>query len=159
MNKKIRGLILGGVLSLFMTTGVFATGNGNDGCQLGDGFTVGTHVNSNEHKIDNVTQDDWENYVNRVNTTKSGIWIEAPNNLNGNGWHTYKVYEDKDYNHVKDNNQQIEVVHIKFINAGEKDSNPILPPPTGDTSIIPLVIGAGATLSTLIAVNTKKKNK
>lgn len=168
MIKKLRILLLSGALSLSMVTGVFAGGNGNDGCQLGN--VPGEHEKSNEHKIDNVTKEDWLNYVNKVNTTNTGIFIEAPNNLNGEGWHTYKVYEDTDYNHEKDNNHQIEVVKIKFLKSEDKssepstpdvkpDDKPILPPSTGDTSIMPLVIGAGTIISTLIVVNAKKKDK
>lgn len=164
MIKKLKILLLSGALSLSMATGVFADGNGNDGCQLGTNVP-GEH-DGNQHKISNVTQADWETYVDTVNTTNTGIVIEGPNNLNGNGWHTYKVYADTNYDHEKDNNQQIEVVHIKFLTSEDKgdkpitpDDKPILPPGTGDTSIMPLVIGAGAIVSTLIVVNVKKKDE
>lgn len=167
MIKKLRILLLSGALSLSMATGVFADGNGNDGCQLGTNAPGEHNSNSNVHTISNVTQEDWEIYVNTVNTTKTGIVIEAPDNLNGEGNHTYKVYEDKNYNHKIDKGEkQIEVVHIKFLTSGDKgdkpitpDEPPILPPGTGDTSIMPLVIGAGAVTSTLIAINAKKKDK
>lgn len=154
MIKKLKILLLSGALSLSMVTGVFA-GNGNDGCQLGPGVT-GEH-NGNQHKITTVTQADWENYVNKVNTTNTGIVIEKINGSDDN--HTYHVYKDENYDHEKDNNQQIEVVHIKFLTSGDKGNKPILPPSAGDTSIMPLVIGAGAVTSTLIAINAKKKDK
>ena len=141
MNKKIKSLIVSGLLMVGMTGLSFADGNGNDGCQVPN---LRGHEGSNEHKIENITQGTWEEYVNTVNTTNTGIVIEAPNNLNGNGWHTYKVYKDEDFDHVKDDGQQIEVLHVKFNvpltdeEREEKNNDPVpTPPPVPPTPVNP----------------------
>lgn len=154
MNKKIKSLIVASMMVLSMCGSVFAAGNGNDGCQVPN--LRGHDDGSNEHKIENVTQETWENYVATVNSTNTGIVIEAPNNLNGNGWHTYKVYKDANCDHVKDNNKQIEVLHVKFnvkltdeeLEAKKEPPKVDLPelpeeePETGDASSM-LMLGTG----------------
>lgn len=171
MNKKIKSLLVAGLLVVGMSGTAFA-GNGNDGCQVPN---LRGHEGSNEHKIENVTQETWEEYVTTVNTTNTGIVIESPNNLNGNGWHTYKVYKDEDFDHEKDDNTQIEVLHVKFNvplteeEKEEKSNVPVVPPvqpvdpptlpeedpETGDTSSL-LFVGTALVSAAALLINKKK---
>ena len=130
MNKKLRTLLLAGVIFANLG-GVAFAGNGNDGCQVPG---LRGHEGNNEHKVENVTQETFLSWVAEVNSTNTGIVIEAPNNFNGNGWHTFKVYADEDFDHVKDDNKQIEVLHVKFNvelteeEKEEKNNEPVVPP-------------------------------
>lgn len=139
MNKKLRTLLLTGVLFVNLG-GVAFAGNGNDGCQVPG---LRGHESSNEHKIENVTQETFLAWVDEVNSTNTGIVIEAPNNYNGNGWHTFKVYEDKDFDHEKDDNKQIEVLHVKFNvsltdeEKKEKNDEPVVPPEEPEEPVEP----------------------
>ena len=168
MNKKIKSLIVAGMMVVGMSGSVFANGNGNDGCQVPN---LRGHEGSDEHKIENITQESWEEYINTVNSTNTGIVIEAPNNLNGNGWHTYKVYKDEDFDHEKDDGQQIEVLHVKFNvplteeEKEEKNNDPIDPvnppelpiedPETGDASSLLFVGTAVVSVAAAYVLNKK----
>lgn len=166
LNKRIKSLLITGLVILGMSGSVFAEGNGNDGCQVPG---LRGHVSSNEHKVEDVTQDTFLAWVAEVNSTNTGIVIESPNNFNGNGYHTFKVYKDADFNHEKDDNHQIEVLHVKFsvqIPEEEKSDDPQPPtpvnppelpvePPTGDASIMPIVVTALASAAGLYVVCKK----
>ena len=165
-------MLVAGLLVLGMTGTAFA-GNGNDGCQVPG---LRGHVSSNEHKVENVTQETFLAWVAEVNSTNTGIVIESPNNFNGNGWHTFKVYKDADFDHQKDDNQQIEVLHVKFnvlLTEEEKEEKatppvdptpdpelpPVLPeeePETGDASMIAVVGIAVASAAGLYIVSRKE---
>ena len=56
MNKKIKSLIVVGMMVVGMSGSVFADGNGNDGCQVPN---LRGHDGSNEHKIENITSAGW----------------------------------------------------------------------------------------------------
>ena len=168
MFKRIKSLLIAGVMVLGMTGAAFANGNGNDGCQV-PGLR-GYHDKSNEHKVEKVTKADWDAYVKQVNETNTGIVIEQQSNDNGNGWVTFKVYADKDFDHVKDNNKQIEVIHVKFNVAltdeekfeKNKENLPGLPekePETGDASLFVYGAVALASAAGLYVINNKKDKK
>ena len=160
MNKKLRTLLLAGVIFANLG-GVAFAGNGNDGCQVPG---LRGHDSSDEHKIENVTQETFLSWVAEVNSTNTGIVIEAPNNFNGDGWHTFKVYADKDFDHVKDDNKQIEVLHVKFNKVlteeekKEKDNEPVVPPTDPVEPVLPPVLpeeepetGDASTIGFLVA--------
>lgn len=174
MFKRIKSLLIAGVMVLGMTGAAFANGNGNDGCQL-EGLR-GQH-NGDQHKIEKVAIDDWKAYMNQVNSMNSGVVIE-PQQKNwedkaagpSEGWIEFKVYADKDFDHVKDNNKQIEVIHIKFNVAltdedkfeKNKEDLPGLPekePETGDTSLFVYGAVALASAAGLYVINNKKDKK
>lgn len=174
MFKRIKSLLIAGLVVVGMTGAAFANGNGNDGCQA-PGLR-GEH-NGNQHKIERVTIEDWKAYMNQVNSINSGIVIE-PQQKNwedkaagpSEGYIEFKVYADKDFDHKADNNKQIEVIHVKFNVAltedekyeKNKDNLPELPeeePETGDTSL--LIYGAIvlASAAGLYVINNKKDDE
>ena len=82
----------------------------------------------------------------------------------------FKVYADKDFNHVKDDNKQIEVIHVKFNVAltdeekfeKNKENLPGLPekePETGDASLFVYGAVALASAAGLYVINNKKDKK
>jgi hypothetical protein len=163
MNKKLRGLLVVGLLVGSMVGSVFADGNGNDGCYLGN---VAGHGEGNEHKIENVNQEAWDEYVAKVNSTDTGVIIERQNDK------LYKIYWDRDFNHKKDDNHQIEVIHftpatqlseeemeeIEF--NKNKEDMPFLPEitvPTGDLAIGGTVLLGASSLIALLINNKKRK--
>ena len=86
-------------------------GNGNDGCQIGSIPGHKDHGQSNEHKIDYMTLDEWEEFLILNQYTAERI----SNNIGSNGWVTYHVYNLE--------GKQIEVVHIRF-----KENDKPVPP-------------------------------
>lgn len=124
-NKKLISTLLLIALSMGPSTMVFAKGNGNDGCQIGNLPGHKNNGQSNEHKIDYMTKHEWQQYIEH-----NGIIAEQKsNNDNSNGWITFHIY-DNDGN-------QIEVVHIKY--TGDI-SNPEEPEIPGDNdNSIPMI--------------------
>ena len=102
LNKRIKSLLVAGLLVVSMS-GVAFAGNGNDGCFLGGGN--GKHTGSNEHKVENITKDQWLAYVASYNEQNDMYEIVLQSENNGNGWHTWKVMKD---------GKQVEVVHVKY---------------------------------------------
>jgi len=173
MNKKLRSLLIAGLLVVGMSGNVFAAGNGNDGCQA-PGLR-GIH-DGNQHKIENVTVDGWKAYMNEFNSANADYRIEAQqknweDKAEGpsQGWIEFKIY-DKD-------NKQIEVIHVKFnkpLTDEELDAKnpkpedpkpPVIPnlpeeePETGDASVMMFVGGAIASAAGLFMLNKKKDDE
>lgn len=177
LNRRIKSLLVTGLLMVGMSGSVFAEGNGNDGCIPG---LRGIHE-GDQHKIEKVTVADWEAYMNQINTTNTGFVIEPQQKNwkdkaagNSEGWIEFKVYKDEDFDHEKDDNHQIEVIHIKFnkeLSDKEKEEKaqpPVVPQPpvtpptlpetepeTGDAGIMPIVVTAVASAACLFVLNKK----
>lgn len=165
MFKKFKSLLLAGVMALCMCGNAFA-GNGNDGCFLGDAKGCNSeHKNSNEHKISNITKEQWLAYVEKYNNPKdeNGNPIENPFGYqivlqaenNGNGWHTWKI--------VNKEGHQIEVIHVKYNQALTDDEKkgklPDIPgeePDTGDASTLMLLGTVALSVVGLYVLRDKK---
>lgn len=156
MFKKFKSLLLAGVMALCMCGSAFA-GNGNDGCFLGDAKgCVSEHKNSNEHKVSNLTKDQWLAYVAEYNSKVNGYEIVLQSENNGNGWHTWKIMHE---------GKQVEVVHVKYNQAltdeerFEKIEKPNIPgeePETGDASTLMLLGTVALSVVGLYVLRDKK---
>ena len=161
MNKKVKSLLVAGLLVVGMTGFAFADGNGNDGCYLGGGN--GQHKTtgqSNEHKVENITKEQWESYVatyNKANESK-GYTLVLQSENNGNGYHTWKVMKD---------GKQVEVVHVRYNKVlteeeKAKKQKPVTPDipgseqETGDASMLMTVGGVALSAVALYVLRDKK---
>lgn len=101
--KNLKSILLAGVITLGLgATDAYAAGNGNDGCQIGNIAGHKNHGQSNEHKINYMTKEEWLNYI----AVNGLIASQISNNEGSNGWITWHIYDT--------NGKQIETVHIKY---------------------------------------------
>ena len=157
MLKKIKSLLFAGFIALSVCGPVFADGNGNDGCYLGEAKgCVSEHKNSNEHKISNITESQWKAYVAKYNSQVDGYEIVLQSENNGNGWHTWKVMHD---------GEQVEVIHVKYnkqltneekFEKVEKPSIPGEEPETGDASSLTLLGTVVLSVAGILVLKNKK---
>ena len=135
MNKKVKSLLVAGLLIVGMSGNVFADGNGNDGCKV-PGLR-GEHE-GNSHHITNITEAHWNEYVANFNASNDGKFKIEPS---GNKFKVINLATGK----------QIEIIHVDFnkeLTDEEKEAkngDPVVPnlptddPETGDASM--LVVG------------------
>ena len=147
MNKKLRTLLIAGVMILGMSGNVFANGNGTDSCQV-PGLRGDNH-DGNSHHVDNITEASWNAFVEEFNRLNAGKFEIVPSGGK------FKVMNAE--------GKQVEIIHVDFnkeLTEEEKEAKsnePVMPPQvpnlpeeepeTGDASTIGfLVAGALATL-------------
>ena len=154
LNRRIKSLLVAGLLVVGMSGSVFAAGNGNDGCYLG----VDGHGSGNEHKIKDITLNSWtefkNDFNNNANNKENGFSIVTKSENKNNG--TY---------HILYGEEQIEVIHVDFaepLTEEQKEAKrpkpeiPTLPEPeTGDASIMPIAATAVAAAAGLYVVCKK----
>lgn len=152
MFKKFKSLLLAGVMALCMCGSAFANGNGNDGCQA-PGLR-GEH-NGNSHHINNITEQQWNDYMAEFNAKNAGNFQIVPS---GNKWKVMRLCDNK----------QIEVIHVEFnkcLTDEEKESKmpkpefPDVPgtdPETGDASTLMLLGTVALSVAGLFILRDKK---
>ena len=152
MFKKFKSLLLAGVMTLCMCGSAFADGNGNDGCQA-PGLR-GEH-NGNSHHINNITEQEWNDYIAQFNATNEGNFKIEPS---GNKWKVIRLADNK----------QIEVIHVEFnvpltpeqqegkMPKPEFPEVPETEPETGDASVLMLLGTVALSAVGLFVLRDKK---
>lgn len=151
LKKRIKSVLVAGLLMIGITGSAFAEGNGNDGCQV-PGLR-GEH-NGNSHHVSQITESSWNVYVeefNRINAEKFEIVPSGGK---------YKVMD-------LTTGKQIEIIHVDFnkeLTEEQKEAKrpkpevPNLPteePETGDVSIMPIVAIAAMSAAGLYVIKKK----
>lgn len=156
LNKRIKSLLVAGLVIVGMTGAAFAegteAGGGTDGCRV-PGLRGHDH-SGNSHHVTNITEASWNTFVSDFNKANEG---------------KFKIEESGGKFKVINlaNNKQVEIIHVTFnkeltdeqIDA--KSGNPTVPnlpneePPTGDASIMPIVATAVMSAAGLYVVCKK----
>jgi len=158
MFKRVKSLLIGGVLVLGMSASAFADGTPEWKLDYGTVDGVVRTIEASEM----ITKAKWDAFVGEVNKMQNGFVIVSEKEEEKAG--VFNVYSDADYDNDKTEikeDELIETINIEYLVIGEdglqKGVIESIMPETGDAIAIGGAVMGIASIGALAFVNKKRK--